>query len=489
LSWTPVRRRFPVLADLDLQIEAGQRVIVAGPSGSGKSTLLRAMAGLLLTASHGELTGRALVGGDPAGKRPGDVALLLQDPLAAVVAETVGRDVAFGLENQSLPPVDIWPRVRRAIAEAGFPYAEGHPTSALSGGETQRLVLAGALALQSRVLLLDEPTAMLDPASAASVQAAVRRDVERRGTTLVVVEHHLEPWLGFADRLIVLDADGRLTADGPPARVLADEGDRLAALGVWVPGMEPPAPLSIDARAVEPWIAGPDRLIEADDVTVRLKTSLVDRRAPAAIALDGVSARLDAGRALAVSGPSGAGKSTLVSVLAGLQRPTSGSVLGANELATTRGREPWRWRSRDLTQRLAWVPQVPEHGVVTATVADELLASSRVVERDESRARKRADTLLEVFGLTSVASASPYHLSGGEQRRLMVAAGLVHGPLGILFDEPTVGQDRSTWGAVVGAITSARDAGAAIALASHDEAAVVATADARLRLAEGRVLG
>jgi energy-coupling factor transporter ATP-binding protein EcfA2 len=488
LSWTPVRRRTPVFDQLDLRIEAGQRVIVAGPSGAGKSTLLRATAGLLLTAAHGELAGRALVGGEPAGRRPGDVALLLQDPLAAVVAETVGRDVAFGLENQRVPRAEIWPRVRLALTESGFPYGEEHPTSALSGGETQRLVLAGALALQSRVLLLDEPTAMLDPAAATAVQVAIRDDVARRGTTLVVVEHHLEPWLDFADRLVVLDSDGRLTADGPPDRVLAEEGDRLAALGVWVPGLAPPEPVRIDRAAVEPWDAGPARLVEANEVTVRLRTSLVDRRAPATVALDRVSAQLDAGRALAVTGASGAGKSTLVTVLAGLQRPSHGSVLGATEVATKRGREPWRWRSRDLTRRLAWVPQVPEHGMVAATVADELLASSRATERDETRARRRADALLEAFGLTYVAGASPYHLSGGEQRRLMVAAGLVHGPLGVLLDEPTVGQDRLTWATVLGAIGSARDAGTAVAIASHDEDAVAAVADDVVLLSRGRLV-
>jgi energy-coupling factor transporter ATP-binding protein EcfA2 len=175
LTWTPVRRRTPVLTRVDLRIDAGQRVIVAGPSGAGKSTLLRAMAGLLLSAAHGELIGRALVDGEAAGQRPGDVALLLQDPLAAVVAETVGRDVAFGLENTCVSRDQLWPRVKTAIDESGFPYGARHPTSALSGGETQRLVLAGALALRSRVLLLDEPTAMLDPAAASMVRAAVRR--------------------------------------------------------------------------------------------------------------------------------------------------------------------------------------------------------------------------------------------------------------------------------------------------------------------------
>jgi energy-coupling factor transporter ATP-binding protein EcfA2 len=461
-------------------------VIVAGPSGAGKSTLLRAMAGLLLTSSHGDLSGQALVGGDAAGTTPGRVALLVQDPLAGVVADTVGRDVAFGLENQRVSRTTIWPRVRVALEQSGFPYDEGHPTAALSGGETQRLVLAGALALDSSVLLLDEPTSMLDAESAAAVHAAVRRQTAVRGSTLVVVEHHLEPWLDFADRLIVLDGAAGLVADGRPAAVLEEHGRRLAALGVWVPGQPPPTAAQLDSNLVEPSEVAPPILVEARDVGVRLRTALAGRRTETTVALDGVEATLSAGRALAVTGPSGAGKSTLVSVLAGLERPTSGNVEAAASWEDRRGRQPSRWRSRDLARRLAWVPQLPELGMVTTTALDEVMATSRAVGLDEDRSRRRAGGLLEALGLSHLSDTSPYRLSGGEQRRLMVAAALAHGPAGVLFDEPTVGQDRLTWAAVVGAISSARSAGAGIAIATHDNDAVEATASDRIRLVNGR---
>jgi energy-coupling factor transporter ATP-binding protein EcfA2 len=445
------------------------------------------MAGLLLTASHGELTGRTLVGGRLAGEQVGRVALLLQDPLAGVVAETVGRDVAFGLENLSVSREEIWPRVRAAVEMSGFPYDVGHPTSALSGGETQRLVLAGALALGSSVLLLDEPTSMLDPESAASVRAAVRRETTRRGCTLVVVEHRLEPWLDFADRLVVLDAVGSIVADGPPGRIIDEDAQRLVELGVWLPGLPTPTPWTLDPSLVEPLDQPPAVVVGADEVTVRLRSGFAGWRSPTTTALDGVSTRLEAGRALGIVGASGAGKSTLTAVLAGLRRPDDGTVLGPSELATSRGREPWRWRSRDLARRLAWVPQTPEHGMVTQTVLDEVLATSRAVNRDEAKATRRAEGLLEALDLGRLAGNSPYHLSGGEQRRLMVAAGLAHGPMAALFDEPTVGQDRLTWAAVIGAMSAARDSGTATALASHDREAVDALADDLLELAHGRV--
>jgi energy-coupling factor transporter ATP-binding protein EcfA2 len=486
LTWTPAGRRSAVLDRLDLDIPAGQRVVVAGPSGAGKSTLLRAMAGLLLTSAHGDLSGDALVGGEVAGSTPGRVALLVQDPLAGIVAETVGRDVAFGLENQQIPRPELWTRVRAALEESGFPHGADHPTHALSGGETQRMVLAGALALGSDVLLLDEPTSMLDPEAADEVRQAVRAEVLRRRSTLVVVEHHLEPWLDFADRLVVLDGSSGIAADGPPALVLEKHAARLAQLGVWVPGEQPPAPANLESGLVEPWEPPPSTLVEARDLVVRLNPPLSARSTPARTAVDRVGARLVAGRALAVTGRSGAGKSTLVQVLAGLLRPTSGDVRGAAEWTDRRGREPWRWRSRSLARRLSWVPQLPEVGIVATTVRDEVLATARAIERYETRASDRADLLLEALGLSHLTGASPYRISGGEQRRLMVAAALAHGPAGVLFDEPTVGQDRLTWAAVVGAIDSARRAGAGVAMASHDAQAVAALAGDRVHLVDGR---
>ncbi|MEJ7743591.1 MAG: ATP-binding cassette domain-containing protein [Nocardioidaceae bacterium] len=134
------------------------------------------------------------------------------------------------------------------------------------------------------------------------------------------------------------------------------------------------------------------------------------------------------------------------------------------------------------------MPQTPESGVVASTVYDEAMATSRAVGLDEARSGRRADALLEALGLTHVRPASPYHLSGGEQRRLMVAAALVHGPQGIVLDEPTVGQDRATWAAVLGCVASAQSAGAAVALATHDVDAVTALAADQLRLEHGRAL-
>lgn len=404
------------------------------------------------------------------------------------MAETVGRDVAFGLENLGVPRDSIWSRVEEALTATGFPYPPDHPTSALSGGETQRLALAGGLVLGSRVLLLDEPTSMLDPAATAAVHRSIRQFAEDRHPTMIIVEHHLDPWLDFADRLVVLSRDGEMVADGTPHRVLAELGDSLLPEGVWVPGLPAPRLAIPPASLVAPWAAGPAELVRAEAVWLERTTWLSRQSMPPVQALRGVDAVLRTGQALAVTGPSGAGKSSLVSLLAGLVAPTAGSVRAAPELATSRGREPRRWRSRDLAARLAWAPQSPEHGIVTGSVRDEVTVAARACGRDVAETDRRATGLLEFLGLSSVADASPYHLSGGEQRRLMVAAALVNGPYGLLLDEPTVGQDRLTWAAVTGALAGARSAGAGVALATHDLLAVDAVADETLILDDGVVV-
>ena len=464
-------------------------MLLTGPSGAGKSTLLRAVAGLLLTASDGDLTGEVLIEGVPvvgSAERP---AMLFQDPLAGVVADTVGRDVAFGLENLGVPRERLWPAVHESLRATDFPYGPLHPTAALSGGESQRLALAGSLVLGSRVLLLDEPISMLDPVAAASVQEAVRRHLDLVGPTTIVVDHQIEPWLSLVDRLVVMDRDGCLVADGEPAAVLAESRDSLLRQGVWVPGADPPALDDVPPDLAGPWlpVSDPDVLLRGRGLGLVLTNRLTRRREPPSIALESVNADVRAGRAVAVTGPSGSGKSSLVNVLAGLRRPTSGQVVAAAGLATRRrGRAPARWSSRDLATRLAWVPQMPEQGVVADTVLDEVLASSRACGRDQARSRERAEALLELMELDGLAAASPYHLSGGEQRRMMVAAALAAGPAVVLCDEPTVGQDRLTWAAVLGALGSARTAGTAITLATHDDRAVSALADDRIRLDRGR---
>jgi energy-coupling factor transporter ATP-binding protein EcfA2/energy-coupling factor transporter transmembrane protein EcfT len=474
---------------LDLEIPSGQRVLLAGPSGAGKSTQLRALAGVLLTADIGELTGEVRVGDAPVGSRPGQAGLLLQDPADAKVAARVGRDVAFGPENVALSRPDIWLRVAESLAAVRFPYDTGHLTAQLSGGEGQRLALAGALALRPGLVLLDEPTAMLDQASADDVRRAVLDAVRSVGATLVVVEHHLEPWIADIDRLIVLSSRGEVVADGSPRELFRRHGDSLAAQGVWVPGLPAPTPMRLADGLAGPWPVGRPRPTGSgatrDGADQGDEPLLAAARAAIASRLRPVDLTVRAGRITAVTGRSGSGKTTLLAGLAGLLRVSSGRIMATPVLAGRLGPDPRRWRSPDLARRIGWVAQHPEQAFVARTVRAELLAGLRGDSgtadgsaRPSRAAEARADGLLTALGLAQVAGVDPHRLSGGEQRRLAVAAALTQGPRVLLLDEPTLGQDRLTWSAVSGALAAARAAGTGLVVATHDRALIDQLADA-----------
>ena len=506
LTWRPYGRAQPVLSDLTLRFGAGERVLLVGPSGSGKSTVLRAVAGLLLTADAGDLSGTVLVDGVAPGSVAGSVGLVLQDPGAGVVASTAARDVAFGLENLGMPRAAMTAPVVAALKEVGLGHLADASPLTLSGGEQQRLALAGALAMSPRVLLLDEPTAMLDPVNAASVRRVVGDVVRARGLTTVVVEHRLGPWVDLVDRIVVLGANGSVVADGPPDTVLAQRGAELTAMGIWVPGQPDPEPVDVTAAFAAVVSSRAEPAVRARGLCVRRTSQPLNAPPRVTTAVADVDLEVGAGTMVALVGPSGSGKSTLLEALAGLVTPSAGTVeLGADpprgQLRSLSGanrdrswplgegggdqgppREPSRRSSPDLARSVAWVPQRAASTIVRRTVRDEVLATSLAVGADPLVAGARADVLLERLGLAHLATADPRQLSGGEQRRLAVAAAVVHQPSLVLADEPTVGQDRLTWAAVVGILDAVREAGSAVVVATHDDA-VVARADAVMTLA------
>ncbi|MFT4188806.1 MAG: ATP-binding cassette domain-containing protein [Aeromicrobium sp.] len=432
LTWRPIGRREPTIRDLDLRVEPGERVLLVGPSGSGKSTLLQALAGALGTTVAGDLDGRAEVGGC--------LGLVPQSPVDGIVADRIDREVAFGPENLGLPREEIRRRIAETVAAVGLPYGLDHPTSALSGGEQQRLVLAGVLAMRPDVMALDEPTSMLDAATAAEVRSAVLDVVGER--TLIVVEHRFDGWLEHVDRMVALDR-GQVVFDGPSTALPAAEPP-----GLWLPGRPAPAPVELPAELV----GAEGEPVALDEVVVELTTRTL-RGSRRTRALDGLTARFAPGRVSAMTGPSGSGKSTALLAASGLVRPVAGTVTPDRS----------RLRPRALAAGLGWSPQNPEHGFVTTRARDEVERTAAVVGREVD-----AGAVLEAVGLSGLAEAHPFRLSGGEQRRLALAAALAHRPGLVVLDEPTVGQDPDAWALVAGWMTSAARHGATVLASTHD---------------------
>ncbi len=472
-GWQHAGRDAPAVAGLDLDVEPGERVLLLGPSGAGKSTLLSALAGVLGGEEEGDESGELRVDDAHPSSRRGIAGLVLQDPQANTIMERVGDDVAFGCENLAVPRAEIWPRVRHALDAVGLDVDLDRSTAALSGGQRQRLALAGAIAMRPGLILLDEPTANLDPAGVLEVRDAVARVARETGATLVVVEHRVETWLPVVDRVVVLAPGGGAVADGAPSAVLDAHRDELAAGGVWVPGL--PVEVPRGARRA----GGP--LLALDGVRAGRGGVPVH---------EAVSLEVRAGEALVVTGPNGAGKSTLALTLAGLMPAVEGRVRATEALrapgsgtSPLREADPLRWRPKQLATRIGTVFQQPEHQFVASRVRDEVAAGLRAQGLPRADIERRVDELLAALRLDALADANPFTLSGGEQRRLSVATVLAPAPRIMVLDEPTFGQDRRTWQELVRLIAALVDErGCAVVAVTHDADVERVLGDRRLRL-------
>lgn len=476
-SWRHAGRRNAAVSALTLDIEPGERVLLLGASGAGKSTLLQAIAGVLGGEDEGDESGSLLLDGRRPADARGRAGLVLQDPDSQIVLARIGDDVAFSCENLGVPRDEIWRRVAWALRAVGLDLPLGHSSSNLSGGQKQRLALAGVLAMQPGLLLLDEPTANLDPSGVSEIRDVVDRVVSETGATLIVVEHRVAVWRDIVDRVIVLDPGGGVLADGPPGVVLEREGPRLAAAGVWVPGIPPtvaPRPLRGSPGA---------DLLLARELAVG-RTPFASKTAD--VAASGLDLILSEGTGSAVTGPNGAGKSTLALTLAGLLPAVSGGLDATAALARGLAAAPIRWKSRDLLTRLGTVFQEPEHQFLAATVRRELAIGPMALKLTPAEVGSRVDDLLDRLRLTHLADANPFTLSGGEKRRLSVATVLATRPQVLLLDEPTFGQDAVTWGELVSLLGELVDGGGSVVTVTHDLALVAAFADRELVLGSGR---
>ncbi|MCW2133833.1 ABC transporter ATP-binding protein [Arthrobacter sp. VKM Ac-2550] len=484
-GWRHAGRKDPALSDVSFRIEPGERVLLLGASGAGKSTLLHAIAGVLGDDGEGDEAGSLAVDGMHPVQSRGRTGLVLQDPESQVVMARVGDEVAFGAENMALPRDEIWSRVRESLGDVGLEVPLDHATTALSGGQKQRLALASVLAMRPGVLLLDEPTANLDPDGVLEVRDAVVGVLERTGATLIVVEHRVAVWADVVDRVIVLAASGGVLADGPPADVLNAAGtrERLIEAGVWVPGYTPRLRTSLPTGGGNGSDGGHGTpgtdLLRAADLSVA-------RTRRAGPVVNKVSLELAAGEALSITGPNGAGKSTLALTLAGLLTPAGGKLEAAPELRRGAAGTVHKWKSAELVTRIGTVFQEPEHQFLTHRVIDELeFGPRRVARLPEDEVRRRVDAIAERLRLTKLLQANPFTLSGGEKRRLSVATMLATSPDILVLDEPTFGQDANTWAEMVSLLGGLIADGHAVVSVTHDGDFTAALGGNVLRVADG----
>jgi len=477
----------PAFRDIELKVDPGAVLLIVGPSGSGKSTLARGIAGLLPEQFPGEWQGSLRIGGEdvaastfpeavaaPARTSSLGAGIVLQDPASQLVMERVGDDVAFGLENLAWARAAMRERVPEALAGVGLRGFEERRSTRLSGGEQQRVAIAGVLAPGPGLLVLDEPTAHLDRAGAEAVFRILGSIREREAATIVLVEHRVELAWPLADLVLALDDVGRPIDAGVPAAVLRRSAKQLREAGIWLPEDEGAAPAGRGGRrpAREPLskqVAGSEPVLRIDGVRFGYPGSEPVLRE--------IDVDIAPGERVALVGRNGSGKTTLLRLALGLLRPIAGAVsLG--------GRDPRRLPSAQLARLAGFVAQEPELGFLGQTVRAEIelgLDAAQLPHAHDLAERLR-------LPLGELGDRSPYRLSGGEQRRLSLVTGLARRPILLALDEPTFGQDRRGHEALVDALAELIGEGSALLAATHDQRFVRDATDRRVELADGWVL-
>ena len=501
-SWHHPGRPEPVISGLNLTINPGEKVLLLGTSGAGKSTLLHAIAGVLHDDDGESAGGTITINGKEPAEARGTAGMMQQDPESSIVMATVGNDVAFGPENLRVPREEIWDRVTEALTAVGLnDLALDHPSSALSGGQKQRLGLAGILSMHPGAMILDEPTANLDPSGVQEVRDSILTAAEATGATLLVVEHRVSIWAPHMDRIIVLGEGGTITHDGAPDTVLTEARQDLIDAGVWVPNYVPRAPQNAAGNEAGGEAVGGEALLRAENLSItraqptpkqrrarrRTIKHLGDTPAPAPTNLpvlrSGINLTLHAGEHLSVLGPNGAGKSTLALTLAGLLTAPDGTLTATDALRNYDGnhggeRAHWdvpTWTPAQMLSRIGYVFQEPEYQFIRGTVREELelgprrLAALTRNPLNEDDLTARTDDLAARLRLNHLLDANPFTLSGGEKRRLSVASALATAPKILILDEPTFGQDARTWAELVDLIRELLADGTAVISITHDE--------------------
>jgi energy-coupling factor transporter ATP-binding protein EcfA2 len=483
LSFRYRDRSTMAIDNISFSANMGEILLIAGASGCGKTTLIRAVNGLIPRSYKGELSGRVLVFGEDASswklsQISQKVGTVLQDPERQILGTKVLNEVAFGLENLGLPRDEIIKRVEEALAFLKIADLRDRDTFNLSGGEKQKVALAGVLAMRPGILLLDEPLASLDPASAQDSLDMVRKLADD-GMTVLMVEHRVEDVLRIRPERVMFMDEGQVrylgTLDGL-SKVVNYHEVKLKAEDVVERARLDPAPAEMrflpGASDSKSWPERDQTLVKFEDVTFSYE--------PDSEILHGINLEIKRGDVIAVLGPNGAGKTTFVKHAIGLLKPRSGHVL-------VNGRDTKGLSVAQIASTLGYVFQSPSHMLFAPTVREELAFGPSNMNHPKDQIEQEVKSALKIVNLSDKELDPPLALSFGQQKRVSIAAILAMRSRILVMDEPTAGQDYYNYMNFMDSILQ-MPGFEAILFITHDVDLAVIYANRVLLIAEGRLV-
>lgn len=495
----------PTLLDINLTINAGEKVVIVGPSGSGKSTLAHCINGLVPFAYRGESRGTCQIKGLETKKLDifqisKMVGTVLQDLDGQFIGLSVGEDIAFALENDVVPQAEMKQRVAQVAEMVNIADHLNDSIHQLSGGQKQRVSLGGVLVNDVDVLLFDEPLANLDPATGKHAIELIDQLHRQTNKTVVIIEHRLEDVLyRDVDRIIVMK-EGRIIADAAPAEILASpvlsqtylrEPLYLKALEYAnVPVTPDMHPESIERLQLNDgqlaqlrnWYHQAERSTEPEQSEPVLKVENLSFHYPNhPNTLNDVTFTLHKGEMVSIVGKNGAGKSTLSKVICGFERHQEGQIY---------------YRDTDISKAtitkraevIGLVMQNPNQMISKHLIFDEVAFGLRLRGVPEAEVRERVENTLKVCGLHAFRNWPISALSFGQKKRVTIAAVLVLEPEVLLLDEPTAGQDYRHYTDIMTFLRHLNQQGVTILMITHDMHLMLEYTPRTLVIGEGKLL-
>lgn len=459
---------------------SGEILLIAGASGCGKTTLIRCINGLIPRSYKGEMAGRILVHGEDTAKWKlstisQKVGTVLQDPERQILGTKVLNEVAFGLENLGLPRQEIYQRVDESLAHLKITHLRDRDTFLLSGGEKQKVALAGVLAMRPSILLLDEPLASLDPASAGETLDAVRVLADE-GMTVLMIEHRVEDVLRIHPERVMYIGAGEIRYLGDVdglSKVVNYHEVKLPAREIVNRARNDPAPIGITPLPGIPRNnVGTDHLVRFENVSFGYE--------PNVEVLHGINLEIQRGDVIAVLGPNGSGKTTFVKHAIGLLKPRSGRVL-------VNGKDTRESSVAEIASTLGYVFQSPSHMLFAPTVREELEFGPKNLGHSQEDMDKEVKEALRIVNLSEMEQDPPLALSFGQQKRVSIAAILAMRSRILVMDEPTAGQDYQNYMSFMDSILQLPGF-EAVMFITHDVDLAVIYANRVMLVADGRLV-